>query len=71
VWGQGLKPTFENFSPTTRNLVGEKPKNFADHYQVEACNFETAQHTNKQSRSHPEMVGNMSHVTATSASRPV
>jgi len=30
VWDQALKPTFQNFSPTPKNLVG-KTSNFADH----------------------------------------
>jgi len=48
VWGQALKPTFEkNFLPTTENLA-KTPKNFTNHHQSEVCNFETAQHIDKQ-----------------------
>jgi len=47
VWGQALKPTFRSFSPTHKNLVGQRPQ-ISPTRHPEARNFETAQHINKQ-----------------------
>jgi len=51
--GSGLKTDLQKiFYPPLKNLVGEKTPNFAEHQptrrQLEACNFKTAQHIDKQ-----------------------
>jgi len=51
--GSGLKTYLQKFFyPPLKNLVGEKTPNFAEHQptrrHLEACNFKTAQHIDKQ-----------------------
>jgi len=48
VWDQGLKPTFENFSPLPLKIwlgkTSNLPQIIEDSHQSETRNFETAQH---------------------------
>jgi len=48
VWGQALKPTFENFSPSPLKNLAAKTSILPTTSDTEAHNFETAQHINKQ-----------------------
>jgi len=42
VLGQTLKPTFENFCPTPKNLVEKNPQILATPSHSDAHNFKTA-----------------------------
>jgi len=49
MWGQALKPTFENFSPYLLKISRGQTSNFADPPSIRsAYNFETAQSVVKQ-----------------------